>query len=152
MVGSLEMGGLSFEQRKRLTMAVEMAANPSVLFLDEPTSGLDSRAALVVIRAVQNISTTGRAVICTIHQPSYALFSVFDKLLLLRKGGETVFFGDMGEECANLISYLSNAATSLRSELPPLSDGENPATWMLSAASDTKVDFAAFYKESRLYK
>ena len=62
-IGTLDAGGLSFEQRKRLTMAVELAANPAILFLDEPTSGLDSRAAIVVARAVQNISTTGRSVV-----------------------------------------------------------------------------------------
>ena len=70
LVGSLTTGGLSFEQRKRLTMAVELASNPAILFLDEPTSGLDSRAALVVIRGVRNVAASGRSVICTIHQPA----------------------------------------------------------------------------------
>jgi len=41
-VGTDESGGLSFEQKKRLSIAVEVAANPSILFLDEPTSGLVS--------------------------------------------------------------------------------------------------------------
>ena len=59
--GTIDTGGLTFEQRKRLTMAVELAANPAILFLDEPTSGLDSRAAIVVIRATRNIAATGSA-------------------------------------------------------------------------------------------
>jgi ABC-type multidrug transport system ATPase subunit len=39
LVGLPGVSGLSVEQRKRLTIAVELVANPSVIFLDEPTSG-----------------------------------------------------------------------------------------------------------------
>ena len=39
MVGMPKVSGLSVEQRKRLTIAVELVANPSVVFMDEPTSG-----------------------------------------------------------------------------------------------------------------
>ncbi|KAK7242112.1 ABC transporter [Aureococcus anophagefferens] len=121
LVGSIAEGGLSFEQRKRLTMAVEMAANPAVLFLDEPTSAVG------------------------------ALFLAFDRLLLLKKGGKMVYFGELGEDCAALVSYLSDAATSLGAGLPPLAEGQNPATWMLTAA-DPDADFADFYKFSPLAK
>lgn len=153
-VGSLDTGGLSFEQRKRLTMAVELAANPAILFLDEPTSGLDSRAALVVIRATRNIAATGRSVLCTIHQPSYALFSVFDRLLLLTRGGRTVYFGELGEECSSLIHYLEVTADKLGTQavehrLPP---GANPATWMLAACVAADADFSAAYFSSDLAK
>ena len=149
-VGSLEGAGLSFEQRKRLTMAVELAANPAILFLDEPTSGLDSRAAIVVTRAVRTIAATGRSVICTIHQPSYALFSVFDRLLLLKKGGQTVYFGDLGQDCGALVAYLGTAGRALGApSLGPLDDGTNPATWMLAACTAPE-DFASYYAKSPL--
>ena len=39
LVGIPGVSGLSVEQRKRLTIAVELVANPSVIFMDEPTSG-----------------------------------------------------------------------------------------------------------------
>ncbi|KAH7666081.1 P-loop containing nucleoside triphosphate hydrolase protein [Dioscorea alata] len=74
------VNGLSTEQRKRLTIAVELVANPSIIFMDEPTSGLDARAAAIVMRTVRNTVDTGRTVICTIHQPSIGIFGAFDEL------------------------------------------------------------------------
>jgi ABC-type multidrug transport system ATPase subunit len=75
-VGDPGEWGLSIEQRKRLTIAVELVANPSVIFMDEPTSGLDARAAAIVMRAVRNTVNTGRTVVCTIHQPSIDIIDV----------------------------------------------------------------------------
>jgi ABC-type multidrug transport system ATPase subunit len=75
-VGLPGKSGLSVEQRKRLTIAVELVANPSIIFMDEPTSGLDARAAAIVMRAVRNIVNTGRTIVCTIHQPSIDIFEV----------------------------------------------------------------------------
>jgi ABC-type multidrug transport system ATPase subunit len=60
-----DVPGLAPGERKRLTFAVELAANPPILFLDEPTTGLDSRSALVVMRVVRKVASRGRAVICT---------------------------------------------------------------------------------------
>jgi len=76
IVGLPGQFGLSVEQRKRLTIAVELVANPAVVFMDEPTSGLDARAAAIVMRAVRNTVNTGRTVVCTIHQPSVDIFDV----------------------------------------------------------------------------
>jgi len=80
LVGIPGVNGLSTEQRKRLTVAVELVANPSIIFMDEPTSGLDARAAAIVMRAVKNIVDTGRTVVCTIHQPSITIFESFDEV------------------------------------------------------------------------
>ncbi|GMF55131.1 unnamed protein product [Phytophthora fragariaefolia] len=49
-IASSMVGQLSVEQKKRVTIAVEVVSNPSILFLDEPTSGLDARSALIVMR------------------------------------------------------------------------------------------------------
>ena len=82
LVGLPGIDGLSTEQRKRLTVAVELVANPSILFMDEPTTGLDARAAAVVMRTVRNTVDTGRTVVCTIHQPSIDIFEAFDEVFL----------------------------------------------------------------------
>uniref|UniRef100_A0A7S1V0Y6 ABC transporter domain-containing protein n=1 Tax=Grammatophora oceanica TaxID=210454 RepID=A0A7S1V0Y6_9STRA len=144
LVGTDETGGLSFEQRKRLSIAVELAASPSLIFLDEPTSGLDSRAALLVCRALRVIANTGRTVIATIHQPSLAVFQLFDDLLLLKKGGKTVFFGDMGEDCKNLVNYFESTGAA------NIDKGENPANWMLKVITeeDSAVDYAEAFAGS----
>jgi len=148
-VGSYEEGGLTFEQRKRLAIACELAGSPSVLFLDEPTSGLDSRGALVVMRAMRRIADTGRTVCATIHQPSAAVFEMFDDLLLLVKGGNTVFFGELGEESVNLVKYFETLGAS------PIECNENPAAWMLRAIAGNSapegVDFPEAFKQSEQY-
>ncbi|KAG7353935.1 ABC transporter-like protein [Nitzschia inconspicua] len=106
-VGSFAEGGLTFEQRKRLSIACELAGSPSVIFLDEPTSGLDSRGATVVIQAMKRIADTGRTVCATIHQPSSAVFEMFDDLLLLKKG-EMWFFLASLERIVSILSTILN--------------------------------------------
>ncbi|KAL5065215.1 hypothetical protein RYX36_026952 [Vicia faba] len=81
LVGIAGQSGLSTEQRKRLTIAVKLVSNPSIIFMDEPTSGLDARAAAVVMRAVKNVVGTGRTTVCTIHQPSIDIFETFDEVV-----------------------------------------------------------------------
>lgn len=85
LVGLPGKSGLSTEKRKRLTIAVELVANPSIIFMDEPTSGLDARAAAIVMRTVRNTVDTGRTVVCTIHQPSIDIFESFDEVLCKEK-------------------------------------------------------------------
>ena len=80
LVGVPGVSGLSTEQRKRLTIAVELVANPSIIFLDEPTTGLDARSAAIVMRAVKNVADTGRTIVCTVHQPSIDIFEAFDEV------------------------------------------------------------------------
>ncbi|GLE07389.1 hypothetical protein PINS_up017551 [Pythium insidiosum] len=142
--------GSSVEQMKRLTIGVELAAQPSVLFLDEPTSGLDARSAKVIMDGVRKVANTGRTIVCTIHQPSSEVFQVFDSLLLLKRGGETVFFGELGESASELIEYFESVPG-----VAPIEDGYNPATWMLEVigagvgnASGSTTDFVATFNES----
>lgn len=99
--------GLSIEQRKRLTIATELVAKPSLLFLDEPTSGLDGQSAFNICRFMQKLAASGQTIIATIHQPSAALFNAFDVLLLLAKGGRTTYFGPIGEDSSTVVDYFA---------------------------------------------
>ncbi|EON95863.1 putative abc drug exporter protein [Phaeoacremonium minimum UCRPA7] len=57
--------GLNVEQRKRLTIGVELAARPALLlFLDEPTSGLDSQTSWAILDLLDKLKKNGQA-ICT---------------------------------------------------------------------------------------
>ncbi|KAF0321220.1 bmr1-like protein [Colletotrichum asianum] len=106
IIGSPEFG-LTVEQRKRVTIGVELAAKPELLlFLDEPTSGLDSQSAFNIVRFLKKLAAAGQAILCTIHQPNAALFENFDRLLLLQRGGRTVYFGDIGQDAVVLRDYL----------------------------------------------
>lgn len=77
---------LSGGEKRRLSIALELVANPTIFFLDEPTSGLDEVTAAQCIRLLKNLAKQGKTVVCTIHQPSAATFSLFDQVFVLARG------------------------------------------------------------------
>ncbi|MCD7447230.1 Pleiotropic drug resistance protein 2 [Datura stramonium] len=152
LVGLPGVDGLSTEQRKRLTIAVELVANPSIIFMDEPTSGLDARSAAIVMRTVRNTVDTGRTVVCTIHQPSIDIFEAFDELLLMKRGGQVIYAGPLGHHSCLLIEYFQSVPG-----VPTVKEGYNPATWMLdittpAVEAQLNVDFGDIYVNSDLYR
>ncbi|CAL5868611.1 uncharacterized protein PFLUO_LOCUS2838 [Penicillium psychrofluorescens] len=103
------IGSLNVEQKKRVTIGVELAAKPSLLlFLDEPTSGLDSQAAFSIVRFLKKLSQAGQAIVCTIHQPSGVLISQFDMILALNPGGNTFYFGPVGKDGSDVRNYFAH--------------------------------------------
>ncbi|TQS32123.1 hypothetical protein Golomagni_07571, partial [Golovinomyces magnicellulatus] len=121
--------GLSVEQRKRVTIGVELVSKPSILiFLDEPTSGLDGQSAFRTVRFLRKLAAVGQAVLVTIHQPSAQLFSQFDSLLLLAKGGKTVYFGEIGDQANTIREYFGRNGAPCPSEA-------NPAEHMIDVVS-----------------
>ena len=83
-------------------------SNPAcLLVLTDLCAGLDARAAAIVMRTVRNIVNTGRTIVCTIHQPSIDIFEAFDELLLLKRGGELIFNGQLGHKSKHLVRYYS---------------------------------------------
>ena len=143
--------GLNQEQRKRLTIGVELASKPELLmFLDEPTSGLDSTAgkyislpvetllmniAFNIVRFLRKLADAGQAILCTIHQPSSVLFEHFDELLLLKTGGRVVYHGPLGHDSRLLIDYFEKNGAK---KCPPTI---NPAEYMLEAIGAGNPDY-----------
>ena len=138
--------GLNLEQRKRVTIGVELAAKPEILFLDEPSSGLDGQSALMIILLLRKLADAGQSIICTIHQPAAELVKIFDSLILLVRGGKVAYDGPMGKECSEPLNYLATYGR-------PCRQTENPAEYFLEvvgAGSRSTVtdDWAQIWQES----
>ncbi|KAF3779754.1 ABC transporter G family member 45 [Nymphaea thermarum] len=152
LVGVSGAFGLSTDQRKRLTIAVELVANPSIIFMDEPTTGLDTPAASIVTRAIRRAADTGHTVVCTIHQPNIQTFETFDELLLMKRGGQLIYSGPLGSSAQNVIRYFESIPG-----VPSMRNGSNPAAWMLDVTStdmefELGIDFSEHYCHSSLHK
>ncbi|ETL44685.1 hypothetical protein L916_05054, partial [Phytophthora nicotianae] len=93
-------------------------------------------------------------VVCTIHQPSTEVFSVFDSLLLLKRGGETVFAGELGKNASEMIAYFESI-----NGVAKLEDNYNPATWMLEVigagvgnSNGDRTDFVKIFQSSKQFE
>ncbi|KAK3639848.1 ATP-binding cassette transporter snq2 [Elasticomyces elasticus] len=143
------INSLGVEQRKRLTIGVELAAKPSLLlFLDEPTSGLDSQSAYSIVRFLKKLAHAGQAIVCTIHQPSSVLIQQFDMILALHPGGNCFYFGPVGENGKDVIDYFAQRGATC----PP---SKNVAEFILETAArphrkpdGTKVNWNEEWKNS----
>ena len=85
---------ISGGQRKRINIALELMREPSILLIDEPTSGLSSSDSMNIINLLREQTLKGKLVVANVHQPSSAIFKLFDQLIVLDKGGYPVYTGD----------------------------------------------------------
>lgn len=85
----------------------------------EPTSGLDSQTSWSIMDLLEKLTQKGQAILCTVHQPSAMLFQRFDRLLLLAKGGKTVYFGDIGKDSNTMVSLTPSQSWQWLSFLTP---------------------------------
>jgi ABC-type multidrug transport system ATPase subunit len=92
IIGDEGHRGVSGGERRRVSIGIDIIHDPILLFLDEPTSGLDSTSAFMVVKVLQRIAQTGSIVVLSIHQPSYRILGLLDRLILLAHG-ETIFSG-----------------------------------------------------------
>ncbi len=132
MIGTPGGGGarISGGERKRVAVAVELVARPSVLLLDEPTSNLDATSAFQLMVTLKELASLGHAICVVIHQPRTSIFNLFDKLLLLSKG--RVVFGGNPSQARRFLESCPNVK-----ELPPET---GLADWIMDVISDDEKD------------
>ncbi|GMM33720.1 hypothetical protein DASC09_010450 [Saccharomycopsis crataegensis] len=118
MVGNHLHKGLSGGEKRRLSIAIQLLSNPSLLFLDEPTTGLDAHSAILLVHTLKNLAKKGRNIVLSIHQPPSDVFFLFDYLCILSRGSPVYchrtdaaldYFGKMGykvEANVNPADYL----------------------------------------------
>ena len=153
IVGNHRKKGLSGGQIKRLTIGVEIMNSAHTIFLDEPTTGLDSTTSLEVLNVIRKLVQQNHTVISSMHQPSSAMFSLFDKIILLAEG-RIVYFGP-AENCADY--FVSSPFQFLYFE-----KHSNPAEFILSVVSRyattqnshvvTASELAGYYSQSDLHR
>ncbi|KAI8147493.1 ABC-2 type transporter-domain-containing protein [Fennellomyces sp. T-0311] len=143
-IGDLALGfGISVEERKRLTIAMELVAKPKLIFLDEPTSGLDAQSSYNIVRFLRKLADAGWPVVCTIHQPSAILFEHFDHLLLLVRGGRTAYYGEIGQSAHTMINYFESNGG------PRHACAANPAEYILDVVNSGDADWADIWLNSK---
>ncbi|XP_051199922.1 ABC transporter G family member 5-like [Lolium perenne] len=120
IIGDEGRRGVSGGERRRVSIGIDIVHDPIILFLDEPTSGLDSTSAFMVVKVLRRIARSGSVVVMSIHQPSYRILGLLDRLLLLSRG-RTVYYGPP----AALPKFLSEFMGE------PIPEGANPAEFAL---------------------
>lgn len=124
MIGDEGHRGVSGGERRRVSIGIDIIHDPILLFLDEPTSGLDSSSAFMVVKVLQRIAQTGSIVIMSIHQPSYRILCMINRLIFLSRG-EIVYHGTP----FNLSMYLADLGH-------PIPQDENPSEAALDLIRD----------------
>ena len=152
LIGDDRKRGLSGGERKRVSIALELVANPALLCLDEPSTGLDAASAEVVVDVLRSLASDGHTVICILHQPRAAIFRSFDRVLMLAKGGIPAYMGPpsdcrmFAEACGGACPMGKNPADHLIDLVSGRVSGIQPSvvvdtckTWNMESNPDLKA-------------
>lgn len=133
-VGDAKVRGISGGEKKRLSIACELIASPSVIFADEPTTGLDAFQAERVMETLQKLAKDGHTVVCSIHQPRGSIYAKFDDLILLAEGS-TVYAGPAQDHALSYFAELGQ----------PCPQHVNPAEFFADLIS---IDYSSHERET----
>jgi len=145
-VGSPLNKTISGGQRKRLNIALELIREPHILFVDEPTSGLSSTDSEQVMLLLKELTLKNKLIIVNIHQPSSEIYKLFDKLLVMDKGGYVIYNGDP-IEALTYFKKIANHVNAEESECP-LCGNVNPEQ-LLQIVDARMVDDQGRYTRDR---
>lgn len=153
LVGSLRDGtGKTFEVAKKLTIAVELAANPSVLFLEEPLSGLDSSGTSAILSILSRLSVSRQTVIATVSHPNTRALSYFHQVIILTQKGHQAYFGPVGLNCHEILGYFTAIP-----RVPQYTQTQNPISFIMGVLGlgiprkgAEVTDFAGEFQNSHL--
>ncbi|KAL3314466.1 hypothetical protein Ciccas_006910 [Cichlidogyrus casuarinus] len=135
-VGTEFNRGISGGEKRRLSIAVELVRETSVLFLDEPTTGLDSSTAQVLIEILKKLADSGKTVILSLHQPKFGIYRQFDSLTLVNKGD--IVYNGIGGDVA--LEYFKSLGYDHE-------QNDNPADYYLDVLLDCKTRQSAHQNE-----
>lgn len=130
LVGDRHYKGLSGGEKRRLSVALQLISNPSILFLDEPTTGLDNYNAYLLCKTFQQLAKRlNKTIIMSIHQPRADIFKLFDKVLILSRG--KLCYGDSYDKIFGHFSSLGFIVPEIK---------VNPADYFVDITSiDTRT-------------
>ncbi|KAF8015336.1 hypothetical protein BT93_H0982 [Corymbia citriodora subsp. variegata] len=146
--------GKTFEIAKKITIAVELAANPSILFLEEPVSGLDSRGTSNILNILSQVSNSGRVIIASLAHPNARTLDFFDLALILTHEGQQAYFGPIGPDCSDLLDYFLSVP-----KVPNYSIRASPVGFVMATlglgikrTAKPSINFAGAYQASSLHE
>jgi len=146
-VGTIFNKFISGGQRKRLNIALELIRQPLILFVDEPTSGLSSNDSLMVMELLKELTYKGMLIIANIHQPSSEIFKLFDKLMVIDRGGRVIYYGNPLEA----ITYFKNSYNLLDPEKTEcITCGNVNPELILQIVEAKEINEQGFYTDKRI--
>ncbi|CAL1407763.1 unnamed protein product [Linum trigynum] len=154
LVGSLRGNtGKTYEIAKKITIAVELVANPSILLLEDPISGLDSAGIWSILNSLSNVADSGRVIIASLTHPNARVLSSFHMALVLTREGHQAYFGPVGHHCEALLGYFKSIPNA-----PHYSRRVSPISFVMDAlglgmeeaSQAPALDYAQIYQSSSL--
>ncbi|KAJ3347192.1 hypothetical protein HDU83_002312 [Entophlyctis luteolus] len=146
IIGDQTSRGISGGQRKRVSIAMELAAAPLAIFLDEPTSGLDATTSLDLTNFLQNVTQLGVTVVAVLHQPRIEIFRKFDDVILMVSGGRAAYIGptDRAQSYFEALGYDFEHDVNPADRLMDILAGKGDGRWPF-----TPADLAEIWEDNK---